>query len=118
MIDEHNCRTRQRSAREPRPSTRRVGSMRRVFDRNFHRVPIEEAVQVALGAHVDVSHVAATPVGMSVTAEVELISVDGKTLRFRVRCSDDAGVIGEGTHGRAVTDLDRFWKRVLQKRAG
>lgn len=92
--------------------------MRRVFDRNFQRVPIEKAVQVALGAHVDVSHVAATPVGMSVTAEVELISVDGKSLRFRVRCSDDAGVIGEGTHGRAVIDLDRFWKRVLQKRAG
>jgi fluoroacetyl-CoA thioesterase len=53
---------------------------------------------------------------MSVTAEVELIAVDGRSLRFRVRCSDEAGVIGEGTHERAIIDFDKFCKRVLKKK--
>ena len=71
--------------------------------------------QRTVGTHVDVSHVAATPVGMTVTAEVELIAVDGKSLRFRVRCLDEAGLIGEGTHERAIVDFGKFSKRVAQK---
>ena len=72
--------------------------------------------QRTVGTHVDVSHVAATPIGMSVVAEVELVAVDGRNLRFWVRCSDDAGAIGEGTHERAIVDFDRFRKRVAEKK--
>lgn len=77
--------------------------------------PYLTAGQHTVGTHVNVSHVAATPVGMTVTAEVELIAVDGKSLRFRVRCLDDAGIIGEGTHERAIINFDRFSKRIAQK---
>ena len=78
--------------------------------------PYLSAEQRTVGTHVDVSHVAATPVGMTVTAEVELIAIEGKKLRFRVRCSDNEGLIGEGTHERAIVDFDKFWKRVLEKK--
>lgn len=69
-----------------------------------------------VGTHIDVSHVAPTPIGMIVTAEVELISVNGRNLRFEVQCSDEAGLIGQGTHERAVVDSAKFLKRVFAKR--
>jgi len=78
--------------------------------------PYLSAGQRTVGTHVDISHVAATPVGMTVTAEVELIACDGKRLRFRVRCSDEAGLIGEGTHDRAIINFETFWRRVLKKK--
>lgn len=71
--------------------------------------------QGTVGTHVDVSHVAATPVGMNVTAEVELVGVEGKSLLFRVSCQDDAGLIGEGTHRRAIIDVAKFNQRVHEK---
>ncbi|MDR6756025.1 fluoroacetyl-CoA thioesterase [Mycoplana sp. BE70] len=73
--------------------------------------------QRTVGTHVDVSHVAATPVGMTVIAEIELIEVEGKSLLFKVTCRDDTGVIGEGTHQRTVIDVDRFMKRLGEKSA-
>lgn len=73
--------------------------------------------QRTVGTHVDMSHVAATPVGMGVTASVELIAVDGKALTFKVSCSDDAGLIGEGTHKRAIIDGERFEQRLQAKAA-
>lgn len=73
--------------------------------------------QRTVGTHVDVSHVAATPVGMRVTASVELTAVDGKSLVFRVECRDEAGVIGAGTHRRAIIDLQRFVQRLAEKSA-
>jgi fluoroacetyl-CoA thioesterase len=74
--------------------------------------------QHSVGTHVDVSHVAATPVGLTVTAEVELIEVSGRALAFRVRCTDDAGLIGEGTHRRAIIDVERFAACVAAKATG
>ena len=79
--------------------------------------PFLSSGQCTVGTHVDVSHVAATPVGMTVIAEVELIEIQGKLLLFRVTCRDDAGVIGEGTHRRAVIEMDRFMKRLGEKSA-
>lgn len=70
-----------------------------------------------VGTHVDVSHVAATPAGMTVIAEVELIEVQGRRLRFKVRCRDDGELIGEGFHERALIDGLKFLARVEQKRA-
>ena len=70
-----------------------------------------------VGTHVDVSHTAATPVGMRVTAEVELVEVQGRKLRFRVACRDEVDLIGEGFHERALIDRARFVARVAAKAA-
>jgi fluoroacetyl-CoA thioesterase len=77
--------------------------------------PHLDAGERTVGTHVDVSHTAATPVGLTVTAEVELIAVEGRKLRFKVACHDDAGPIGEGFHERAVIDFARFMARVSAK---
>lgn len=73
------------------------------------------AGQHTVGTQIAVSHVAATPVGMTVTATVELIAVEGRSLLFAVSCRDDMGLIGEGTHRRAIVDLPRFLARLEQK---
>jgi fluoroacetyl-CoA thioesterase len=69
----------------------------------------------SLGTQVDISHVAATPAGMTVTADVELISVEGRKLRFRVECRDESGPIGDGYHERVIVDAQRFMARVAAK---
>lgn len=71
--------------------------------------------QGTVGTHVNVSHVAATPVGMRVTAKIELVAVEGRNLDYSVQCFDEIGLIGEGTHRRAVIDSARFLKRVEAK---
>lgn len=74
--------------------------------------------QRSLGTHVDLSHSAATPVGMRVTAEVELVAVEGRRLRFKVVCRDEAEPICEGHHERFIVEADRFLARMADKRAG
>ena len=71
--------------------------------------------QHSVGTAIDISHTAATPVGMTVTASVELIEVDARRLRFRVSASDEAGPIGEGTHERSIIDVAKFMDRVSRK---
>lgn len=73
--------------------------------------------QQSLGTRLDVSHFAATPVGMRVSAEAELIKIDGRLLTFRVAAADAIEPIGEGTHQRVVVTLDRFDQRVQKKAA-
>jgi fluoroacetyl-CoA thioesterase len=68
-----------------------------------------------VGVHLDVKHLAPTPVGMKVTGRAELIRVDGRILTFRVTAEDEVEPIGEGTHQRAVIDVARFQKRVEAK---
>lgn len=80
--------------------------------------PYMDQGQRSVGTHVDMSHVAATPVGMAVEARVELVEVQGRSLLFKVACRDEAGLIGEGMHRRAVIDLQRFEDRVAAKAAG
>ena len=77
--------------------------------------PYLDAGERTVGIHVDVSHTAATPVGLTVTAEVELVAVEGRKLRFRIACCDDAGPIGEGFHERAIIDVAHFMARVSAK---
>ncbi|MFT4172467.1 MAG: thioesterase family protein [Rhodocyclaceae bacterium] len=71
--------------------------------------------QHTVGTHVDVGHVAATPIGMKVTADIELIEIDRRALLFKVSCRDDAGLIGEGTHRRAIIEVARFMQRLQEK---
>ena len=69
----------------------------------------------SLGTRLDISHVAATPVGMRVRATAEVVRVEGRTIHFRVRAEDEHELIGEGTHERVVVNLDRFDRRVQEK---
>ncbi len=69
----------------------------------------------SLGIHVDISHVAATPIGMKVHATAKVTAVEGNRIRFRVEAHDEAEMIGEGTHERVVVKVERFDKRVQKK---
>ena len=77
-----------------------------------------DASEHSVGVHVDVSHVAATPVGMQVRAEVELVAVEGRRLTFAVKLFDEGGLVGEGRHQRAVIAVARFRERVQAKADG
>jgi predicted thioesterase len=68
-----------------------------------------------VGIHLDVTHVAATPVGMRVRAHAELTKVDQRTLWFHVHADDEKERIGEGVHERIVINLERFDARMHEK---
>lgn len=72
----------------------------------------------SLGTDLSVRHFAATPVGMRVSAEAELVAVDGRTLRFRVAARDDREPISAGTHERVVVNVARFDQRMERKAKG
>jgi predicted thioesterase len=67
---------------------------------------------VTVGTHVNVSHLAATPLGQQVRAEAELVEIDGRRLLFNVVAYDERQKIGEGQHERTIVNLERFLKRV------
>ena len=69
----------------------------------------------SLGTHLDVSHIAATPIGMKITAEAELIEIDGRKLVFAVSARDAVELIGEGRHCRVVVDVARFEAKLVRK---
>lgn len=68
-----------------------------------------------VGISVDISHMAATPVGMKVRVVAELIEVEGKILTFKVKAYDEIDKIGEGIHKRAIVEVDKFLKKVNGK---
>jgi fluoroacetyl-CoA thioesterase len=70
---------------------------------------------VSVGVLVDVKHLAATPVGLTVTARAEVVSVDDHTVTFIVEAHDGIEKIGEGRHVRAPVHLERFVQRVKAK---
>src|SRR5580704_3945939 len=72
----------------------------------------------SLGIHLDVSHTAATPVGLRVTATAEVVHVEGRTIKFRVEAHDEVETIGGGTHERVVVSVERFDERVQRKVRG
>jgi fluoroacetyl-CoA thioesterase len=61
------------------------------------------------------THTAATPIGMQVTAEIELVEIRDRTLRFKVACRDEKDPIGDGFHERTVIDHARFMARLARK---
>jgi fluoroacetyl-CoA thioesterase len=77
--------------------------------------PYLAAGQQSVGTMVHVRHLAATPVGATVTARAELTSVDGRRLTFKVTAHDGTDLIGEGTHERSLIDLARFEAKVRAK---
>ena len=68
-----------------------------------------------VGISLDVKHNAATPIGMKVTCESELIEVDGRKLTFRLKAYDEKEEIGECIHERFIVKNEKFLSRVNQK---
>jgi fluoroacetyl-CoA thioesterase len=69
----------------------------------------------SLGTHVNVSHAAPTPPGMTVTVDVEVREVRGRKVIFSVRAHDGMDMIGQGRHERVVVAWDQFNAKVAQK---
>ena len=77
--------------------------------------PCMEEGKSTVGTHLDIAHRSASPVGAHVKSESELIEIDGRRLVFKVSASDDAGLIGEGTHERFIIDIEKFMARTEGK---
>ena len=79
---------------------------------------IAEAIpegKTSVGTMLNIQHLAATPVGMDVRAEAEVIEVEGSAVTFQITAYDEAGKIGEGTHKRAVITSQKFLDKVYSK---
>ena len=73
------------------------------------------ADQTTVGVHVDVRHLAASPLGAQLRVRAELIELSGRRLIFRVEAFDAHEKIGEGTHERAIVDPARLLSRAAAK---
>lgn len=71
--------------------------------------------ETSVGTLLNVKHLAATPVGMTVSATAELVERDGRKLVFDVKAYDECGLIGEGSHERFVVLSDRFTEKTYSK---
>jgi len=108
------------------PESPEIAAMPKVFATGFMIVLMEwtclqllvphlDEGEGSVGTHVDVSHAAATPPGMTVRVDAECTAIDGRKVSFRVRAHDGVDLIGEGTHQRAVVTWDSFRHRVAVK---
>jgi predicted thioesterase len=73
--------------------------------------------QTTVGVYLDLQHLAATPIGLTVRAEARLVNIEGRRLTFRVTAYDDVEQIGIGSHQRMLVDTERFLARTLKKQA-
>jgi len=71
----------------------------------------------SVGTEVNVRHLAATPMGMGVRFTTEVIAVDDRRVRFKVEAFDAKEQIADGTHERFIVNVERFAKRLADKRA-
>jgi predicted thioesterase len=71
--------------------------------------------QTTVGGHIDVRHLAATPVGMVVHARAELIAIEGRKLVFKIQAWDEVELIGEADHDRFVINEAKFMAKVRAK---
>lgn len=78
-------------------------------------MPYLEEGQSTVGTKVDIAHIAATPVGMKVTCETELIEIDRRRLVFSVNVYDEIEKIAEGTHERFIVDNEKFISKAYGK---
>ena len=72
----------------------------------------------SVGTYLDVKHLAATPLGMTVTCEAELCEIDNRRLVFTVKAYDEAGLIGEGRHERFIVQNEKFMAKTNAKKQG
>jgi fluoroacetyl-CoA thioesterase len=71
--------------------------------------------QTTVGGHIDVHHLAATPLGMKVRARAELSAVDGRKLTFKIEAWDEVELIGKADHERFIIDEAKFLARTQAK---
>ena len=74
-----------------------------------------EVGQGSVGTYIAIKHLAATPIGMRVRCESELVEVDGRRLVFHITAYDEKDKIGEGTHERFIISNDKFQSKVNSK---
>ena len=77
--------------------------------------PLLEPHERCVGSHVDVQHLAPTPLGQEVVCTAKVINVDGPLVTFQVQARDEHELIARGLHQRSVIDAARFARRVLKK---
>ena len=77
--------------------------------------PILSEEEISLGTHVDLAHLAATPVGLIVRTEVEVLKVDGRRVEFAFTAFDEREKIAEGTHERYISSRVTFRERLDDK---
>ncbi|MBV8579789.1 MAG: thioesterase family protein [Candidatus Eremiobacteraeota bacterium] len=77
--------------------------------------PLLDPDEITLGTHVDLSHVSATPVGLIVRTEVEVLKVEGRRIEYAFTAFDEREKIAEGTHERYVTSREKFRERLDEK---
>ena len=77
--------------------------------------PLLDAEEISLGTHVDIAHLAATPVGLIVRTEVEVIKAEGKRVEFAFSSFDEREKVADGTHERYVTTREKFQERLEEK---
>lgn len=113
VVREADCASALKLSNDPRdnfPSvfatTRMIALMELAGARLMH--PLLQAGEMSVGAHVDVSHIAATPIGAKVTTTATYRGRDGKLFVFDVIAHDPAGEIGRGTHKRAIISEERL----------
>jgi fluoroacetyl-CoA thioesterase len=108
------------------PEAPEIAAMPKVFATGFMIVLMEwtctqllaphlDPGEGSVGVHVDVSHLAATPPGMTVTVDVELTEIVDNRITFKVKAHDGIDLIGEGRHERFVVKWDRFDARLAAK---
>jgi predicted thioesterase len=78
-------------------------------------LPLLDPGYDTVGTHVNVAHLAAAPLGVTVTFRTEVTGVNGKRVQFRVEAWDEKEKIGEGTHERAIIDVSKFATRLAEK---
>ena len=78
-------------------------------------IPHLQKGEGTVGTHLDISHSAPTPVGMTVTCDSELIEIDRRRLLFKVSLHDSRGPIGGGTHERFIIDTAKFQSKAEEK---
>jgi fluoroacetyl-CoA thioesterase len=83
----------------------------------FINAHIDWPRQQSVGTHINVSHIAATPPGMTVTVKGRLEKVEGRKLSFSLEAFDDQDRISQGTHERFIIDADKFNAAVAKKQA-
>ena len=81
-------------------------------------LPYLETGYDSVGTEVNVRHLAAAPMGMSVTFRAEVIAVNERRVNFRVEAADEKEKIGEGTHERAIINIAKFATRLAAKKQG
>jgi fluoroacetyl-CoA thioesterase len=79
-------------------------------------LPLLDPGYDSVGTDVSVKHLAATPLGMEVTFKSEVIEVEDRRVRFKVAAFDEKEQIADGTHERFVINVERFAKRLAEKR--